>query len=84
MWLNELKIAIIEQNIDKLNELMGTLPELTQQEDIEMALSLISEATILVTGLRDDTYASMIQMQKNINFLKSTQVDAKSKLDITS
>ena len=84
MWLNELKIAIIEKNTDKLNKLMDNLPQLSEKKDIETALFLLMEATKLVEGLRDNTSASMIQMQKNINFLKSTQAPLTSSLDINS
>jgi hypothetical protein len=84
MWLNELKIAIIEKNIKKMNVLMSDLPTLSSQEDLDSAVHLLEAATALVTGLRDDTEASMKQMQKNINFLKSTQAPLTSKLDINS
>ena len=84
MWLKELKIALIEKNIDKLDELMENLPELNKAEDIEKALSLIAEAKSLVQGLRDNTFFAMQKIQKNINFLKSTQAPLTSKLDINS
>ena len=84
MWLNELKIAIIEKNTDKLNTLMDSLPELSDAKEINQALHLLKEATSLVEGLRDATEASMIQMQKNIKFLKSTQAPTVSKLDVSS
>ena len=84
MWLNQLKIAIIEKNIDKLDELMDNLPELEKQKEIEQAIYLLQEATSLVEGLKNSTQLSMIQMKKNINFLKSTQVSVTSKFDISS
>jgi len=84
MWLNELKIAIIEKNTDKLNTLMQSLPQLSDAKEIDEALHLLQEATSLVEGLRDATQASMIQMQKNIKFLKSTQAPTVSKLDVSS
>jgi len=84
MWLNELKIAIIEKNTDKLNTLMDSLPELSDAKEINQALHLLKEATSLVEGLRDATEASMIQMKKNIKFLKSTQAPTVSKLDVSS
>mgnify|MGYP000138324411 CR=1 FL=1 len=82
MWLKELKIAIVEKNTDKLNSLMENLPELTTKEDIDSAICLLKEATDLVTSFRDETEASMIQMKKNIKFLKATESKRPSKLDI--
>jgi len=84
MWLDKLKIAIIEKDVDTLNLLMDDLPHLEKEEDIESAIFLLKEATSVVQTLQDATQASMIQMKKNITFLKATQAPASSKLDITS
>ena len=84
MWLNELKIALIEKDMEQLDSLMDNLPSLEKKEDITTAIYLLKEATSLVETLRDDTQTSMVQMKKNINFLKSTQAPLVSKLDINS
>lgn len=84
MWLHKLKIAVVEQDIERLNLLMDDLPHLETDEEIESALCLLREATHLVENLRDQTQTSMKQMQKNIDFLKSTQAPLTSKLDINS
>jgi len=84
MWLKEFKIALIEKNIDKLTTLMESIPELENPQEIEESLYLIATATTTVELLRDETKASMIQMKKNIDFLKSTQEKPTVKLDITS
>jgi len=84
MWLKEFKIALIEKDIDRLTKLMESLPELTEATEIDEALHLLKAATILVESLRDDTKSSMIQMKKNMDFLKSTQAPIMGKLDITS
>ena len=82
MWLTKLKIAIIEKNTDTLNVLLNDIPEFGNADDIEQAIFLLKEATSLVSGLKDETSASMKQMKKNINFLKSTQAPKVSTLDI--
>ena len=82
MWLNQLKIALVEKNIDKLDELMDDIPQLKKREEIENAIYLLKEATDLVQGLKDKTENSMIQMKKNITFLKVTEVQKPSKFDI--
>jgi len=82
VWLNQLTIAIVEKNTDTLNDLMQNLPKLTKKEDLDSALCLLKEATDLVTSLKDDTKTSMIQMQKNIKFLKATESQKASTLDI--
>ena len=83
MWLNQLKIAIIEKNIEQIEELMQNVPQLSRAKDIDAAICLIDEAKNLVTQLRDETQASMIQMKKNIDFLKVTQENKTSSFDIT-
>lgn len=84
MWLTSLKIAIVEKNTDKLTELMEDIPQLEKKEDIEQAIFLIKEATVLVQTLQNETSTSMIQMKKNINFLKSTEHKTSNRLDVTS
>jgi len=84
MWLTSLKIAIVEKNTDKINKLLDELPQLEDKADIEQAIYLLREASELVHTKKDETSASMKQMKKNINFLKSTQVQTKNKLDIKS
>ena len=84
MWLNQFKIAIIEKNLKKLNELMDKLPQFEKQEDIETAIYLLSEASTIFTELRDETKSSMVQIKKNIDFMQSTEAPLTASLDITS
>ena len=82
MWLKKLKIALIQKDITQLEKLVEHLPHLEKAEEIDEALHLLEAATSLITQLRDETQTSMIQMKKNIDFLKSTQAPLVSKLDI--
>lgn len=82
MWLNSLKIAIIEKNTDKINELLENLPKLEDKDEIEQAIYLLREASELVHTLKDETAATMKQLKKNMDFLKSTETQKTNKLDI--
>ena len=84
MWLKQLTIAIVEKNIDKINELMDNLPELSEKKELDQAVTLLKEATSLVQGFKDDTQTSMIQMKKNITFLEATQEKTSPRFDIKS
>jgi len=84
MWLNQLKIAIIEENIERLDELMDTLPKLEEKDEINQALHLIKEATSLVQNQKEKTAVSLNQMKKNIDFLNATQAPRQNNLDIQS
>jgi len=84
MWLSELKIAVIEKDTDKINSLLDNLPDLKTKEESEEAIYLLKEASNIVHALKDETASTMRQMKKNIDFLKSTQEKAPSKLDLKS
>ncbi|MEA2073749.1 MAG: hypothetical protein U9O86_09210 [Campylobacterota bacterium] len=84
MWLVNLKIALIEKDLERLSKLMDSTPQLETKEEMQEALVLIEQAKELVFGLKEETKISMQQIQKNKNFLKSTQAPTTGKLDITS
>lgn len=82
MWLNKLKIAIIEKNTDSLNNLLNDIPQFSEPQDIEQAIYLLREASELLHTLKDETAVSMQQVKKSISFLRSTETQAINKLDI--
>jgi len=84
MWLNQLKIAVVQKDIDLLNSLLDNIPILEDPQEIENANYLLAEATKLVASLQVKTSKSMVQVKKNILFLKSTTAPNVSKLDIKS
>jgi hypothetical protein len=84
MWLNSLKIAIVEKDTEKLNKLLDNLPKLEKKEEIEEAIYLLKGANEMVSNLKDKTSASMKQMKKNMDFLNSTQSANTSRFDIKS
>ena len=84
MWLKKLKIAIVLKDTDAIDTLMDAIPELENPKEVEEAIYLLKEASNLVITLKDDTFKSMNQMKKNIDFLKSTQNKPSSTLNITS
>jgi len=84
MWLKSLKIALIEQNITQLEYLASNLPSFDNEQDIHQAITLFNEAIIVLKNLRDETSVSMKQIKKNIDFLKSTEVQHFNRLDIKS
>lgn len=81
MWLTKFKIALIEKDIEKLESLIDNIPQLNLEE-MQEAIFLIKEASDIVYKLRKKTSDSMKQIQKNLNFLKSTQHTVSNKFDI--
>jgi len=84
MWLNQLKIAVVQKDMALLNTLLDDIPTFDDSQDIESAQILLQEAFQIFQKLKDDTAISMKQMKKNIDFLKSTQAPRSAKLDIKS
>jgi len=84
MWLKEFKIALIEKDTKKLTALMESVPTLSEAREIDEALHLLKAATTLVEDLKNETQTSMVQMKKNIDFMKSTQAPQANTLDIKS
>ena len=84
MWLKELKIAVVEKDTNKFQVLLEKLPKLTDAKEIEEALYLIKAAREILESLKVTTQSSMMQMKKNIDYLKSTQINKIAKFDITS
>ncbi|WP_229860097.1 hypothetical protein [Candidatus Sulfurimonas baltica] len=82
MWLTRLKIAIIEKNTVKLNELMDELPKLESEQEIEEAVYLLREASELIYTLKDETSVSMKLIKRNLQFLRSTDIPTSKKIDI--
>ena len=84
MWLKQLTIAIVEKNVDKINNLMDNLPQLSEKSELDQAITLLKEAETLVQSLKNETETSMIQMKKNIIFLEATQEKRLPRFDIKS
>ncbi len=84
MWLNKLKIAIIEKNGEALSELLDDIPELKDEKKIEEVIYLLKEAASLMHTLKNETLESMKQIKKNLDFLRSTDIPTSKKLDVMS
>ena len=84
MWLSKLKIAIVEKNTENLVKLVDDIPKLQSKQEIEEAIYLLREASQLVHSLKDETAHSMNQIQKNLKFLRSSEVSTPNSIDIKS
>jgi actin-related protein len=84
MWIQEFKIALIEEDTQKLTELADADLAFETVEEMQEAMYLIQQAEIFFDRLKNETALSMQQLKKNIDFLRSTEAPAINKLDITS
>jgi len=83
MLADALEIAIIEQDVDTIRNLLDSMMEIEDVQEAKRALYLLAEASMLISNLKDETVTSMTQIKKNIDFLKSTEAPAVNKFDIT-
>lgn len=84
MWLKNFKLAVLQKDAGKIVSLLDEIPQFETLSEIEEAAWLTQEAINVITELKDESQNAMVQIQKNINFLKSTQAEAAKKLDIKS
>jgi len=71
-WINQLKIAIIEKNETKIEELMADFPMFSSQEEMEKAAYLMQEAYDLLVSEKEIVAANLLKIKKQKEFLHST------------
>ena len=84
MWLNQLKIAVSQKDMDLLGSLLADIPNLTDKEELDSAIVLLAQAKEIIQELQNETVASMKQIKKNLEFLKSTETTQPHRLDVKS
>lgn len=77
MWLTNFKIAIVQKNADEIGRLVKEMPKFETLEENEEALYLIKEAALYIDSLRNEAKSSMVQLKKNLEFVKSTRPHSK-------
>jgi len=83
MWVNNLKIAIVQKDVEKIDALLDDVPSLSDEKEIEEVVYLLREASLLVHTLKDEIAVSMEKIQKNIKFIRAAESAKKNKLDVS-
>lgn len=71
-WNNQLKIAIIEKNEEKIEKLIQTLPTFESLEQMEEAAYLMQEVHTFLSSKKDEFAHKLVQFKKQKEFLNST------------
>lgn len=71
IWMNNLKIAIIEEDIAKIETLVKELPDYDSEQRAKEALALIAEAIKLVDAKRRQTLKAMNKIRQTKAYLNS-------------
>ena len=70
-WINNLKTAVIEKDIQNITEITDTLPQFEDINEAEEALSLIQEAIKIVKNKKQETLNIMNKIKQTKTFLTS-------------
>ena len=70
-WLNSIKIAIIEEDIEKIETLTKELPSFDSKQKAQEALALIGEAIKVVDSEKQKTLKTMKKIRQTKAFLES-------------
>ncbi len=79
-WIKNLKIAIIEEDENKIDNLIQQLPQFNSLEQMQEAAHLMQEAYKLLKLKKDHAAASLLKIKKQKEFLQTTST-AKTSFD---
>ena len=82
MWLTQLKTALILEDIEKLSSLLEEMPQFENIEQMEEASYLLIQTKALIEKNKADTAQILLQLKNSQNFLKSTQAELPSSLNL--
>lgn len=80
-WLQEFKIALIEENLGRLSTLHEDIPQFTTLAEAEEAQALIAQAMALFQRASDKSKTAMEQMQKALKFQRNSLSADRSRFD---
>jgi len=84
-WLNEFKIALIEENDAKISSLLSSMPSFDTIEENQEAMALIDQARKTYISKKERLAKQMQQLEKSRKFLLLSENKTKHpKLDIHS
>ncbi len=72
MWINKLKIALVEENFELFTALLDEVPQSVDKEMLIEASYLTQEILRRVELKKEETAHIMVQLKKNMDFLDST------------
>jgi hypothetical protein len=70
-WINSLKIAVIEENITAIGKLMQSMPQISDLQEAQESLALISQAISLVEREQTKALDAMKKIKQTKAFLES-------------
>ncbi|MCF6172717.1 MAG: hypothetical protein L3J44_02890 [Campylobacteraceae bacterium] len=71
LWINDLKVAIIEEDTKSIANLTKNLPDFTILDEAQEALSLVKTAIDLIDKKKQEALETMKKIKQTKNFLSS-------------
>lgn len=72
-WLNDLKIAILEKNYEKIDKLASSLPNFETLSELLCASDLVLEAKELLINEQKELQKAMIDLKKQRSFFEKSE-----------
>lgn len=82
MWLTKLKTALALGEMEHISSLIDEMPVFETFEEMEQAAYLLNHAKTLIENEQSQTSHALQQLKNTLNFLKSTQTDHPSSLNL--
>ena len=82
MWLTELKTALVLEDSEAISELLDEMPQFDTIAQMGEASYLLMQVKTFIEREKTLTAHTLQQIKNNINFLKSTQTEAPSSLNL--
>jgi hypothetical protein len=83
-WLDDFKIALIEEDEPRLASLAERLPTFESVEEMEAAMRLISQAKAMLENKKERIAKEMREIEGARKFLTSSDDPDSVRLDVTS
>lgn len=84
MWLNQLKIAIVQEDVELLSKLLDDVPTSLKETELRQAVNLLNQASVILHKLKGEASIQMQKIKQNIHFIKNSQTDKRSSFNINA
>lgn len=82
MWLTKLKTALVLEEVERISTLLDEMPQFDTLEEMEEAAYLLQQSKILLEQKKNQSAQTLQQLRNSIDFLKSTNEEPPSSLNL--
>ncbi len=82
MWLTRFKTALVLEDFEAIDALLEEMPRFDTLKEMEEASYLLAQTKTVVEKNKSQTAQTLQQIKNSINFLKSTQTEPPSSLNL--